>query len=151
MGLIFLSFVLLFGYYTPLSSIHSIRQVQLFVNPWMAACQDFLSITNSRSSLRLTSIELVMPSSHLETPDYFLMFSSLLLPQLMYSTTTAFRQNTQYLECIWVSSRKDLSRHTHHLATRITVKDSLFWIPGLQVALSTCHQITTFWAQKPAD
>ena len=33
--------------------------------PWIAARQASLSITNSRSSLRLTSIELVMPSSHL--------------------------------------------------------------------------------------
>ena len=33
--------------------------------PWIAACQASLSITNSRSSLRLTSIESVMPSSHL--------------------------------------------------------------------------------------
>ena len=33
--------------------------------PWIAACQASLSITNSRSSLKLTSIELVMPSSHL--------------------------------------------------------------------------------------
>ena len=35
-------------------------------NPWMAACQASLSITNSQSSLKLMSIELVMlPSSHL--------------------------------------------------------------------------------------
>ena len=60
MGLIFLSFVLLFGYYTPLSSIHSIRQVQLFVNPWMAACQDFLSITSSQSLPKLMSMESVI-------------------------------------------------------------------------------------------
>ena len=33
--------------------------------PWIAACQTSLSITNSQSSLRLTSIESVMPSSHL--------------------------------------------------------------------------------------
>ena len=33
--------------------------------PWIAARQASLSITNSRSSLRLTSIESVMPSSHL--------------------------------------------------------------------------------------
>ena len=33
--------------------------------PWIAACQASLSITNSRSSPRLTSIESVMPSSHL--------------------------------------------------------------------------------------
>ena len=33
--------------------------------PWIAACQASLSITNSRSSLRLASIESIMPSSHL--------------------------------------------------------------------------------------
>ena len=47
------------------SSVQSLSHVQLFVAPWIAAHQDSLSITNSRSSLRLTSIELVMPSSHL--------------------------------------------------------------------------------------
>ena len=36
-----------------------------FATPWIAARQASLSITNSQSSLRLTSIELVMPSSHL--------------------------------------------------------------------------------------
>ena len=35
------------------------------VTPWTAACQDSLSITNSQSSLKLMSIESVMPSSHL--------------------------------------------------------------------------------------
>ena len=37
----------------------------LFATPWTAARQASLSITNSQSSLRLTSIESVMPSSHL--------------------------------------------------------------------------------------
>jgi len=36
-----------------------------FATPWIAACQASLSITNSRSSLKFTSIESVMPSSHL--------------------------------------------------------------------------------------
>ena len=35
------------------------------VTPWIVACQASLSITNSRSSLRLMSIESVMPSNHL--------------------------------------------------------------------------------------
>ena len=35
------------------------------MTPWTAACQAFLSITNSQSLLKLTSIELVMPSYHL--------------------------------------------------------------------------------------
>ena len=48
-----------------LSSLQSLSCVQLFEIPWTAACQASLSITNSRSSLRLTSIESVMPSRHL--------------------------------------------------------------------------------------
>ena len=47
------------------SSVQSLSCVQLFVTPWIAARQASLSITNSWSSLRLTSIEWVMPSSHL--------------------------------------------------------------------------------------
>ena len=47
-----------------ISSGQSLSRVQLFVTPWIAACQASLSITNSRSSLRLRSIESVMPSSH---------------------------------------------------------------------------------------
>ena len=47
-------------------SVSSVAQsVRLFATPWIAAHQASLSITNSRSSLRLTSIESVMPSSHL--------------------------------------------------------------------------------------
>ena len=47
------------------SSVQSLSRVQLFATPWIAACQASLSITNSRNSLRLTSIESVMPSSRL--------------------------------------------------------------------------------------
>ena len=48
-----------------ISSVHSLSHVQLFATAWIAACQASLSITNSQSSLRLTSIKSVMPSSHL--------------------------------------------------------------------------------------
>ena len=46
-------------------SDQSLSHVWLFVTPWIAARQASLSITNSRSSPRLTSIESVVPSSHL--------------------------------------------------------------------------------------
>ena len=46
--------------------IRSVAQsCRLFATPWIAVCQASLSITSSRSSLRLTFIESVMPSSHL--------------------------------------------------------------------------------------
>ena len=48
-----------------ISSVQSLSRVQLFATPWITACQASLSITNSRSSLRLRSIESVTPSSHL--------------------------------------------------------------------------------------
>ena len=54
--------------YRPLYQIRSdqlLSCVRLFATPWIAARQASLSITNSRSSLRLMSIESVMPSSHL--------------------------------------------------------------------------------------
>jgi len=45
------------------SSVQSLSCVRLFATPWIAARQASLSITSSRSSLRLMSIESVMPSS----------------------------------------------------------------------------------------
>ena len=48
-----------------LSSVQLLSRVQLFVNPWTAACQAFLSITNSQSLPKFMSIKSVMPSNHL--------------------------------------------------------------------------------------
>ena len=47
------------------SSVQSLSHVRFFVTPWIAARQGSLYITISRSSLKLTSIESLMPSSHL--------------------------------------------------------------------------------------
>ena len=54
----------------------------LFVTPWTAACQASLSITNSRSLLKLMSIRSVMPSNHL-----ILYHPLLLLPSILPSNT----------------------------------------------------------------
>ena len=48
-----------------LSSVQLLSCVRLFVTPWTAASQASMSITNSRSLLKLMSIESVMPSNHL--------------------------------------------------------------------------------------
>ena len=48
-----------------LPSVQSLSHVQLFATPRLTARQASLSITNSQSLLKLMSIELVMPSSHL--------------------------------------------------------------------------------------
>ena len=61
------------------SSVYSLSRVRLFATPWIAAPQASLSITNSRSSPKLMSIELVMPSNHL------ILCHSLLLPSIFPS------------------------------------------------------------------
>ena len=48
-----------------LESVQSLSRVRLFATPWTAARQASLSITNSRSLLKLMSTQSVMPSSHL--------------------------------------------------------------------------------------
>ena len=63
-----------------ISSVQSLSCIWLFVTPWTAACQASLSITNSRSLLKLMSIESVMPSNHL-----ILCHPLLLLPSIFPS------------------------------------------------------------------
>ena len=57
------------------SSVQLLSRVRFFATPWTAACQASLSITNSRSLLKLMSIELVMPSNHLILCCPFLLLS----------------------------------------------------------------------------
>ena len=59
------------------SSVLSLSCVRLFATPWIAARQASLSITNSQSSLRLMSIESVMPSNHLILCRPLLLLSSI--------------------------------------------------------------------------
>ena len=62
---------------TIVSSVQSLSRVRLFVTPWTAARQASLSITNSRSFLKLMSIASVIPSNHL-----ILCYPLLLLPSI---------------------------------------------------------------------
>ena len=66
--------------YYHFSSVQSLSHVRLFATPWTAACQASLSIANSRSLLKLMSIESVMPSNHL-----ILCHPLLLLPSIFPS------------------------------------------------------------------
>ena len=63
------------------SSVQSLGHVRLFLTPWTAPRQAFLSITNSQSLPKLMSIESVMPSNHL-----ILRCPLLLLPSIFPST-----------------------------------------------------------------
>ena len=68
------------------SSVQLLSQVQLFVTLWTVARQASLSITNSWSLLKLTSIELVMPSSHLILCRLLLLLPSIFPSIRVFST-----------------------------------------------------------------
>ena len=76
------------------SSVHSLSRIRLFATPWTAARQASLSITNSRSSLKLMSIESVMPSNHL------ILCHSLLLPPSIFPSIRVF-SNESVLHMRW--------------------------------------------------
>ena len=82
-------------------SDQSFSRVQLFATPWIAARQASLSITNSWSSPRLTSIESVMPSSHL-----ILCHPFLLLPPIPPSISVFSNESTLHIRWpkYWSSS-----------------------------------------------
>ena len=73
------------------SSAQSLSRVWLFATPWIAARQASLSITNSRNSLRLTSIESVMLSSHLILCRPLLLLPPILPSIRVFSNESAHR------------------------------------------------------------
>ena len=76
------------------SSVQLLSPVRLFATPWTAAHQASLSITNSRSSLKLMSIESVMPSNHLT------LCHPLLLPPSIFPRIRVF-SNESILHIRW--------------------------------------------------
>ena len=74
------------------SSVQWLSRVRLFLTPWTSARQASMFITNSWSSLKLTSIKLVMPSSHL-----ILCCPLLLLPPLPPSIRVFSNESTHFM------------------------------------------------------
>ena len=76
------------------SSVQSVNHIQLFATPWTAARQASQSPTNSRSLVKLTSIESVMPSNHL------ILCHPLLLPPSIFPSIRVF-SNESVLHIRW--------------------------------------------------
>ena len=72
----------------------SLSSVRLSATPWTAALQASLSITNSRSLLKLMSIESVMPSNHL-----ILCSSLFLLPSILPSIRVFSSESVLHIRC----------------------------------------------------
>ena len=75
------------------SSVQVLSHVRLFETTWTAAHQASLSITNSWSSHKLMSIDLMMPSSHL-----ILCHSLLLLPSIFLSIRVFSNESALHLK-----------------------------------------------------
>ena len=81
---ILLSILTFFVFPFQFSSVQSLRCVCLFVSPWTVTRQAFLSITDSRSLIKLMPIESVMPSNHL------FLCCPLLLPPSIFPSNRVF-------------------------------------------------------------
>ena len=146
-----------------LSSVQLLSHVWLFVTSWSAAHQASLSITNSRSLLKLMSIESVMPSNHLilaipfssclqsfpasgsfpmsvlriRWPKYW-SFSFSISPSNEYSELISFRMAG------WISLKsKELSR----VFSNTTVQKH--WFFTTQLSLQSNAHIHTWLLEKP--
>ena len=126
-------------------SDQSLSRVRLFATPWIAAHQASLSITNSRSSLRLMFIESVMPSSHLILCRPLLLLPPI-LPSIRVSALASFlpkkSQGWSPLEWTgWISLQsKGLSR----VFSNTTVQ---FF--GAQLSSQSNSHIHTWPQEKP--
>ena len=104
------------------SSVQLLSHVQLFATPWITAHQATLSITNSRSSHKLMSIELVMPSSH-----FIFCHPLLLLPPIppsikVFSNESALRIRWQKY---WSFNISPSSEHSGLISFRMDWLDLL--------------------------
>ena len=77
------------------SSVQLLSRVPLFATPWTAACQASLSITNSWSLLKLTSIGSVMPSNHV------ILCHPLLLPPSIFPASGSFPMSQFFASSGW--------------------------------------------------
>ena len=77
------------------SSVQSLSHVQFLATPWTAAHQASLSITNSRSLLKLMQIESVMLSNHLILCRPLLLLPSIIPSIRVFSNESALRMRWQ--------------------------------------------------------
>ena len=120
------------------SSVQSLSRVPLFVNPWIAAHQASLSITNFWSSPKIMSIESVMPFNHLIFCRPLILLSSIFPTKVFSNELTLHMRWPKY----WVSaSASILPKNTQHpglISFRMDWLD-LFAVQGILKSLLQHH------------
>ena len=101
--------------------VQSLSHIVLFVNPWTAAPQAFLAFTISHSLLKLTSIELVMPSS------YLILCHPLLLPSIFPSIRVFSNESALHIRWskYWSFSMSPSNEHPRLISFRMDWLDLL--------------------------
>ena len=144
------------------SSAQSLSHVRLFVTPWIAVCRAFQSVNNSRSLLKLISIESVIPSNHLILCHPILLVPSIFPSIRVFSNESvllirwpkywsfSISLSNEYSELI--SFRKDWldflvvqgtlkSLLQHHISKASTLRPSAFFIVHLSHPYMTTGKI----------
>ena len=147
------------------SSVQLLSHVWLFVSPWIATCQASLSITNSQSSLKLMSIESVMPSNRLILCHPLLLLSSIFPSIRVFSNESALRirwpkywrfsfsiRSDQISRSVVSDSfRPHVSQHARHLCPSPTPRVHSDSHPSSQwchPAISSSVVPFSFWPQS---
>ena len=120
-------------------SVPSLSHVQLFATPWTAAHQASLSITNSKSLLKLMSIELVMPSNPL-----ILCRPLLLLPSIFPSIRVFSNESVLHIMWpnYWSFSISPSSEYSRLISFRMD------WLDLLAVR-GTLRSVLQYHSSKP--
>ena len=118
------------------------------MTPWTVACQASLSITNSRSLLKLTSIESVMPSNH------FILSHPLFLPLSMFPSIRVFSNDSvlRIRQPKYWSSSFNISPSNEYSGLISFRMDwlHLFAVQGTRVFSSTTVQRHQFFGAQPS-
>ena len=120
-----------------LCSVQSFSHVQLFEIPWTASHQISLSFTNSRSLLKLMSMESVMPSNHLIQCHLLLLQPSIFLSIRVFSNKLAFHTRWPKYWSFSFSIRPSKA-YSGLISFRIDWFD-LFAAQGTLKSLPQCH------------
>ena len=157
----FIFLLIIFVLMHQFSSVQSLSRVQVFETPWISALQASRSITNSRSWLKLMSIESVMPSSHfilyhplLLLPSIFPNESALLIRWSKYwasASTSVLQMKTQDSSPLgwtgWISLQsKGLSR----VFSNTTIKSINSFVLSLPYG-PTLTSIHDYWKNHSFD
>ena len=132
-----------------LSSVQSLSPVWLFATPWTAARQASLSITNSRSLLKLMSIESVMPSNHLILCRLLLLPPSIFPSIRVFSSESVLHIRWPKYWCFSISISPS-NEYSGLISFRIDWLDLLAVQGTLRVFSNTTVQKHQFFGSQPS-